>query len=424
MISLSYYGGVLYFHDAGNLYAFNPETDAEPSVIYTYDGNDGVIGSSFVCNDKAVLTIDQPVNQVKQITVPLGGDTGKAEQKLAFADASLVRYPGDVPFTNPLERTADGGAVTYSSSNPAVASIDENGKVTINGAGQAVITASAAETADYLPASTSYTITVKENPAAVSPDADLNGKVLVSKEVSAEQQSALEEAANGSFHAQLEGKSLIYLDVQLIEAATGQPVYDEEVTFTISYPEEITPENYGSYDFTVLHLNQDGSVKAIVPLATENGLSVTSASGPFIIGYGLKPSEPEHTHVYGTAWNFDANNHWYECVCGERTGVAAHTFRWIIDKEATSAEAGSKHEECTVCGYRNAAVTIPATGSPEQETGSGSGQPDSGQPDSGTSTAPATADNSRPVFWLLLFALAGTVSAGITLYRRKRAFWR
>ena len=42
--------------------------------------------------------------------------------------------------------------------------------------------------------------------------------------------------------------------------------------------------------------------------------------------------------------------------------MAAHSFRWIIDRAATATQKGSKHEECTVCGYRRAAVEIPATG--------------------------------------------------------------
>lgn len=41
--------------------------------------------------------------------------------------------------------------------------------------------------------------------------------------------------------------------------------------------------------------------------------------------------------------------------------MAAHDFKWVVDKEATSSATGSKHEECKTCGYKKAAVTIPAT---------------------------------------------------------------
>lgn len=73
------------------------------------------------------------------------------------------------------------------------------------------------------------------------------------------------------------------------------------------------------------------------------------------------PKLPEHTSD-GTGWRSDETNHWNTCACGEQLNTAAHTFAWITDKEATATENGSKHEECTVCGYALQAVEVPATG--------------------------------------------------------------
>ena len=42
--------------------------------------------------------------------------------------------------------------------------------------------------------------------------------------------------------------------------------------------------------------------------------------------------------------------------------VHEHTYKTVIDKEATCTEAGSQHEECTGCGAKKAATVIPATG--------------------------------------------------------------
>ena len=76
-----------------------------------------------------------------------------------------------------------------------------------------------------------------------------------------------------------------------------------------------------------------------------------------------------HTHSYGIDWKNNETSHWHECTdanCTDKVGSikdkAAHSFRWIIDRAATATQKGSKHEECTVCGYRRAAVEIPATG--------------------------------------------------------------
>ena len=45
----------------------------------------------------------------------------------------------------------------------------------------------------------------------------------------------------------------------------------------------------------------------------------------------------EHTHSYGSEWKYDADNHWHECSCGDKTDKAAHTAgEWIIDTPATS----------------------------------------------------------------------------------------
>ena len=76
----------------------------------------------------------------------------------------------------------------------------------------------------------------------------------------------------------------------------------------------------------------------------------------------------EHTHSYGSEWKYDADNHWHECSCGDKTDKAAHDFKWVVDKEATATQKGSKHEECKVCGYKKAAVEIPATGSTTKPT--------------------------------------------------------
>lgn len=73
----------------------------------------------------------------------------------------------------------------------------------------------------------------------------------------------------------------------------------------------------------------------------------------------MTPAADGHTHKYGTEWKYDETNHWHECECGNKADITTHTFKQIIDKEATATEKGSKHEECTVCGYKKAAVDIP-----------------------------------------------------------------
>lgn len=123
------------------------------------------------------------------------------------------------------------------------------------------------------------------------------------------------------------------------------------------------------------------------------------------------PTADSHTHSYGTAWKYDDTNHWHECACGDKADTAAHTFKWVTDKEATATEKGSKHEECTVCGYKKAAVEIPATGS-----GSGSAS----QPTKpGSTGSPQTGDSSSLIGWLAALLVSGSAAAWITLTGKK-----
>lgn len=123
-----------------------------------------------------------------------------------------------------------------------------------------------------------------------------------------------------------------------------------------------------------------------------------------------------HTHSYGADWKSDADNHWHECPCGDRKDTAAHSFKWVIDKEPTATTRGSKHEECTACGYKKAAVEIPATGSAVKP----SDQPDK----SGNTTSPKTGDSSNLVLWSALLFISGGAVIGTTVVSRKKKYSR
>ena len=123
-----------------------------------------------------------------------------------------------------------------------------------------------------------------------------------------------------------------------------------------------------------------------------------------------------HIHNHGADWKSDADNHWHECPCGDRKDVAAHSFKWVIDKEPTATRKGSKHEECTVCGYKKAAVEIPATGSAAKPTD---------QTDNfGNTTSPITGDSSNLVLWIALLFISGGALIGTTVVSRKKKYNR
>ena len=122
----------------------------------------------------------------------------------------------------------------------------------------------------------------------------------------------------------------------------------------------------------------------------------------------------EHTHSYGSEWKNDATNHWHECSCGDKADKAAHDFKWVVDKEATATQKGSKHEECKVCGYKKAAVEIPATGSTTKPT-----DPTQTNPSTGAES-PKTGDNSNMILWIALLFISSGAVIGITVYSKKK----
>lgn len=109
------------------------------------------------------------------------------------------------------------------------------------------------------------------------------------------------------------------------------------------------------------------------------------------------PKLSEHSST--GIWHYDDNGHYHVCECGEILDQAAHSYKWVIDKEATSTSTGLKHEECTVCGHQKEAVVIPTL---EVEI-------------------PDTGIRSNTFIWISTILLSiSVVLAGTVIYQRKK----
>ena len=215
----------------------------------------------------------------------------KAEQNISFEKNDVTVHANETTVTNPIERTENGGSVTYTSSNKDVATVNATtGEVTIVGAGETIITATAAETGDYKDASASYKLTVT-------------------------------------------------------------------------------------------------------------------------------------AHQFSKDWEPGADGHWHKCTvdgCDVKSDFAEHKFQWVVDKKATTTEKGSKHKECTVCGYKEAAVEIPVI-----ENGTTGGDQNSGNAGNGTKADAANGSktgDTMPIGMLavlMLAAAAGIVFCGRKLYKSR-----
>lgn len=141
------------------------------------------------------------------------------------------------------------------------------------------------------------------------------------------------------------------------------------------------------------------------------------------------PKIDSHDHNYGTEWKYDSTNHWHECEDGEKADITAHNFKWIVDKEATATEKGSKHEECTVCGYKKAAVDIPVTDfrnssddQPNKPINTASYESSSAdQTNKPINTAsPKTGNTDNMILWIVLLVIGGGAFITATAVDRKK----
>ena len=123
----------------------------------------------------------------------------------------------------------------------------------------------------------------------------------------------------------------------------------------------------------------------------------------------VKPYVGNHEHTYGNSWYSDDTSHWHQCTAEKcpalsdsTKDLASHTFVWKVDKVATATETGSKHEECTVCGFERNETEIPTRHGGRPDT-----KPDGGAEN--TATSPKTGDAGIALYaGLSLLALSGS----------------
>ena len=150
----------------------NPATNGVLTASTTSDWlTIGTVGEtiSFTCEANTTATVrtanvtitytygdNQTVTKEVVVT-----QEGKKDAGLAYATTSITKFEGDANFTNTITNP-NSLNVTYASSDESVATIDNNGEVTILAAGTTTITASYSGDEIYMSGSASYTLTVNE----------------------------------------------------------------------------------------------------------------------------------------------------------------------------------------------------------------------------------------------------------------------
>lgn len=125
--------------------------------------------SSLAVGDTATVVIEGAGNYTGTINITVT-IVDKYSQTVSFADVSggaVSATYSDADFAYVATTTGDG-AITYSSSDTSVATIDSDGIVSIIAPGETIITATAASTSTYNSGSASYTLTVAKKTLTIS----------------------------------------------------------------------------------------------------------------------------------------------------------------------------------------------------------------------------------------------------------------
>ena len=197
---------------------------------------------------------------------------------------------------------------------------------------------------------------------------------------------------------------------------------EKTVTNPIKHTKGDGSVTYKSSDENVATVDESGTV-TIVGAGTAIITATAAETGDYkdaSASYTLTVTQHEFS---SEDWESGADGHWHKCTvdgCDVKSDFADHKFQWVVDKEATTTEKGSKHKECTVCGYKEAAVEIPVI-----ENGTTGGDQNSGN--AGNSTKADTANGTKtgdamPIGMLavlMLAAAAGIVFCGRKLYKSR-----
>lgn len=270
--------------------------------------------------------------------------------------------------------------VTWLSSDPFVATVTRDGTVTAIANGTATITASARDKT----ASCTVKVALTDTPAhthvwSKSWDANVYYHYRRCQNRETCNFTSLEKQAGFNSHTFVNGKCSVcgrgqdnskvqFGKVELIQtqfAYTGK-----EIEFVDRNNVRATLADGTTQDiplsFRTRNLCKDGiPVHKCLEPGTYTA-EVTAFTGLYegTINVAITVVAPAHAHQYSDKWSSDAAGHWHECQCGDKSAQGAHQFQWVIDRDATATTPGEKHQECTICGYKTAPVTIPVKSAP------------------------------------------------------------
>ena len=377
-----------------------------------WNGSKGTVYGSVTLQEDLTIGAGESLTLAENASLNAGGcsvivDGGTVDESIKNALGGSVKYPPTIQTASLLDGTvgtaysqtlaADGSApIAWSVSGgslPEGLTLSNDGTISGTPTAAGTYTFDVEAKNDYGSATGELTIEIKAAPTgsvsvSVTPDAIRLPSVTEGYEPQEPKYITIKNTGDQTIQLKERGKDpwlIITLD-----KTTLKP--DEEATVTVRLKDGLSAETRSTLKTFLSYTGEDGTkgqahfsityeikhdmdrIDAKEPTHLEDGniecwycaycqkyYKGAAGANELSLEEIIIPKLKDHT-ADGTGWHSDETNHWNTCACGEKLNTAAHTFAWITDKEATATENGSKHEECTVCGYALQAVEIPATG--------------------------------------------------------------
>ena len=204
-------------------------------------------------------------------------------------------------------------------------------------------------------------------------------------------------------------------------ATEEQPIYDLEIPSEVAFKsqhigyEDVSAQtveiaNAGNVEVSNIKAVLAGEKKDVFTLET-SGMKTTLAPGEKTT-VTVKSNTKLNAGTYAAQLEIKGDENINKKVPVQFT-VEDHTFKWVVDKEATATEKGSKHEECSVCGYKKASVEIPVV------TSSNTGKPDGDKTGSGKGSV-ETGDSAPTGLLASMLAISALGMVSVVIGKKKR----
>lgn len=246
-----------------NVYTFNCSSYNCGYFVLTNGSGAGYL-------EKLVINYSTGSSTISGYCTTVATDT-REEAGISFEEDAVTEelvsgYTGQA-LTNPNEL-----AVTYNSTNESVATVDENGVLTVLAVGETTITATFAGNEDYKAGNASYVLTIEDSREAIEPAFDAESvRVFLNRTAEA-------PALNGN-----EGNGTVTYassdeTIATVDPATGEVtgVADGEATITATIAASQTHQG-GEATFTVTVIDQYKKGTANLPYTVEEAIAAIEA---------------------------------------------------------------------------------------------------------------------------------------------------